>query len=235
MSQEIKIFSRIDLWLQALSRRERVMVLAALFLVPIYLFFQLSYLPGVQLQQKMVAQCNALNNQNDALQAQLIEISAAVKVDPKALQQQQIDSVLSQIASFDQELNTSMAGMVPPQHMASLLREMLQQRADLTLLSMKNIAAQPLVSVELETGAEQPVEEPQVVTDNAAGLTLYRHGIELQFSGSYMATVKYFRSLQQLPQRLFWDAVSIESDVYPLARVRVHLYTLSPEKGWISG
>ncbi len=242
MSRENKMFSRVDVWLQALSKRERISVVAAVFLVPIYLFVQLMYLPGVQRQQKMNAQCDSMQHQNEALQAQLVELSGAVNVDPNAQQQQQIDAVQQRIVSFDTTLQESVASMVPPQRMAQLLREMLQQRADLTLVSLKNLAPQSLLTLTAEAGAGEQTPSVQSAPDNSLAqlttpddITLYRHGIELQFSGSYLATVKYLGSLQLLPQRLFWDAVRIESDKYPQAKVRVNLYTLSPEKGWISG
>lgn len=242
MSKEGKMFSRANLWLQALSKRERIMVLAALFLVPVYLFVQLMYLPGVKRQQGLSTQCESIKQQNESLQAQIVELSSAVDIDPNAQQRHQIDTLHQEIASFDRTLQESVAGMVPPQRMAQLLREMLQQRVDLTLVSLKNLPPQPLLTVTQEVPAEDQTAARQPVTDDnstphvtPADVTLYRHGVELQFRGSYMATVRYFSSLQQLPQRLFWDAVSIESDKYPQQYVRVKLYTLSPEKGWISG
>ncbi|MDY0189263.1 MAG: type II secretion system protein GspM [Desulfuromonas sp.] len=242
MSRENNLFRRVDVWLQALSKRERLMVVAALFLVPIYLFIQLIYLPSAQQQKKMSAQFASIKQQNAALQEQLVELSSAVTVDPNAQQQQQIARVQQEISQFDKTLQESVAGMVPPQRMAQLLREMLQQRADLTLVSLKNIAPQPLVTLAAAaeensktSNRQESADKNSEIADTVADITLYRHGIELQFSGSYMATVKYFSSLQQLPQRLFWEAVRIENEKYPQAQVRVNLYTLSPEKGWISG
>lgn len=241
MSREHKLFSRAEAWLLALSKRERYMVLAALFLVPIYLFAQLLYLPGVQHQQKMISQCDAIKQQNEALQVQLVELAAAVTQDPNAQQRQQIDAVQQEIARFDQTLQESVAGMVPPQRMAQLLRELLKQRADLTLVSLKNMAPQPLLTL-AQDSEEQKSAQPAAVPgkgtiqpETPADVTLYRHGIEIQFTGSYLATLNYFESLQQLPQRLFWEAVTLENDAYPQAHVRVNVYTLSPEKGWISG
>jgi len=46
----------------------------------------------------------------------------------------------------------------------------------------------------------------------------------------------YLQDVRQLPQRVFWHGLHIEmGEGYPQARIQVDVYTLSLEKGWISG
>lgn len=241
MKQVDKKSNRLDQWFAGLSKRERVIVLAALFLVPIYLFAQLVYLPERQQQKKIARTIVSKNQQNQALQVQLEELSRVVNTDPDKQQRQQIAKMSEQIAAFDQSIQTSLNSMVPPQRMASLLRSLLQKRPGLTLVSMKNLAAQPL-NVATEDVSTSDTEKKTVKKEKvqsgvvAPEIALYRHSIELQFDGGYLAVVKYFTELQKLSQRLFWNGVEIEmGEHYPKAHVRVEIYTLSSERGWIGG
>lgn len=248
MKEKNGILSRLDQWLSALSRRERVMVLSALFLVPLYLFVQLVYLPGRHQQQDMHKGISAVQQQNRQLQTQLNQFAAAVNNDPDKQQRQQIEKIAAQITSFDQSFRNDLSSLVPPERMSALLRKMLSRRAGLTLVSVKNLAAQ---EVPLVTGNNAADSGGKNASDGGKGndpeksvnggspgvdMGLYRHAVELQFRGSYLAALQYVDDLSKLPQRLFWQGITIETgEHYPQATVRLRLYTLSSEKGWIGG
>jgi len=64
---------------------------------------------------------------------------------------------------------------------------------------------------------------------------LYRHRLQLEFAGDYLATLAYLKKLENLPRKLVWENLEIETQQYPQARVRLSVYTLSLNKGWIGG
>lgn len=241
MKPKNSIFTRLDQWFMALSKRERIMVLLALFLVPIYLYAQLVYLPNQQQQKKLHSRHQAAQQDNKATQLQLDELNIALQKDPDEKGRHQLSQLRSQIDKFDEALRSNLAGLVPPENMAGLLRGMLRKQAGLKLVALKNIAPSLLVAPADSAGSEgEAVQEPSDSTESVSlesgSPTLYRHGIEVKFTGSYLATLKYLRHLQDLSQRLFWDGATIEmSEHYPSAEVTLSVYTLSFQEGWIGG
>lgn len=247
MSKIGTIFNRLDRWFIALSKRERIIVLLALFLLPIYLFAELVYQPNQHQQKKLHKQQQSAQNNNEALQSQLVELEAALRNDPDEKQHKQVNQLHQQIAQFDESLRSNLAGMVPPQQMSQLLRDMVHKQTGLILTALKNLPPQSLLVADNADGVEG-VDGKQATKENdkdndkekdsfvAGSPTLYRHGIEVKFTGSYLATLKYLQRLQGLSQRLFWDNVKIEmSDKYPINEVTINVYTLSFQEGWIGG
>lgn len=230
MAQESKALVKLNDSFSALSKRERVIVLVALFLIPIYLFAELVFLPAQKEQKRLTTQYQTAQQEVVSLQRQLLELESALNNDPDQGKRDQLASLREQITLFDQSLQRNLSGLVPPQQMAAMLRGMLSQHKGLTLMSLKNRVPSPLVAV------VTPSEDEELALSQQTAPVLYQHGIELQLTGSYLDTLNYLHQLQGLSQRLFWDSVDIEmSDRYPNARVLLNVYTLSFQEGWIGG
>ncbi len=229
-------------WFTALSRREQIIIAAAVVLLPIYLFVQLSYLPNRQQQQRQVKRYQTVQHDNQALQQQLTEVEALLNDDANTRIKAQVVVVEQQISQFDRDLAENIHALVPPQQMGALLRDMLWQRTGLKLMSLKNLPPQAVVASQTENtttnvnggDAATTAQEQTSADDNLP--MLYRHPIRVEFSGSYPDILAYVITLQQLPQRLFWQRISIEvKEKYPLTQVTLDLYTLSFQKGLIGG
>lgn len=233
MALENKLLVKLSASFSALSQRERAIILLALFLLPIYLFVELAFLPAQKEQHRLTNQHQAAQQEVGSLQQQLLELEHALNNDPDQGKRDQIAGFREQIASFDQSLQSNLSGLVSPQQMAKMLRAMVSQHDGLTLMSLKNQDPYPLVTAvdTVENGAD---EELTLRAKKAP--VLYRHGIEVQLTGSYLDTLNYLHQLQGLSQRLFWQSVDIEmSDRYPSAHVLLNVYTLSFQEGWIGG
>jgi MSHA biogenesis protein MshJ len=50
--------------------------------------------------------------------------------------------------------------------------------------------------------------------------------MQLQLEGSYLATLRYLRALEDLPWKFFWEGVEYEVIEHPTARITLDLYTL---------
>lgn len=239
MMPVVKRLQQLNGWFTALSRREKIMVVLAVFLVPIYLFGQGVILPGQQRQQQLQNRLGAVQQQNGALQEQLSQLEELLQKDQNQETRALVSELREQITTFDQSLQTTLAGLVAPQQMAGLLRAMLAQRPGLTLLSLNNLPPQPLNAIPA-TVVEGRAPSPAAVAESdgatEAGPVVYQHGMRLEFKGSYQETVSYLNHLQQLPLRLFWQGIRLEmGDDYPRAQVTLDVYTLSIEEGWIGG
>lgn len=62
---------------------------------------------------------------------------------------------------------------------------------------------------------------------------IFRHGIEIEFYGDFNSTVSYLKAVEALPWRFYWDEVNYTVEEYPQALVKVVIYTLSLDRGWI--
>lgn len=237
MALESKALAKLSDSFSALSKRERIIVVLALFLIPIYLFAELVFLPAQKEQKQLTTQYQTAKQDVLSLQLQLLELEGALNNDPDQDKRDQIGSLREQITSFDRLLQSNLSGLVPPQQMAAMLRGMVSQHKGLTLISLKNRVPFPLVTtVELSSERGDAVPDDELTLNRKTAPVLYRHAIEVQLTGSYLDTLHYLHQLQGLSQRLFWDSVDIEmSDRYPSARVMLNVYTLSFQEGWIGG
>ena len=182
---------------------------------------------------------NPMYTANTEAQAKLAGVEASLKTlqqqQQQLLQKQQQDplrelkdrvALLDQhLAEVNRQLQGKLHGLIAPPQMAKLLESALQQQRELKLIKLQSLAAVPLVLPE-EKGdkAEVPVKKPAQV---------YRHGLQLEFEGSYLATLEYLKALQGLPWEFYWDEVSLQVDKYPLAHVTIVVHTLSLTEGWI--
>jgi MSHA biogenesis protein MshJ len=54
------------------------------------------------------------------------------------------------------------------------------------------------------------------------------------FRSGYFDLLDYLDALERLPQRLFWDGFELRVTQYPQSVLTLTVYTLSPEKSWLT-
>jgi len=62
---------------------------------------------------------------------------------------------------------------------------------------------------------------------------IYKHGILIELSGSYTATLQYLRMLENLQWKFYWEAMRFEIEDYPTAKISIVINTLSLNKDWV--
>ena len=75
--------------------------------------------------------------------------------------------------------------------------------------------------------------EPGLVLPSVPGVELYRHGMTVTFEGGYLAALRYLSALENASWKLFWDAVEVEVQEYPVTRVSITVFSLSTDEAWI--
>ena len=65
------------------------------------------------------------------------------------------------------------------------------------------------------------------------GSGIYRHGVEIAVSGSYLKMLNYVGQLERLPAKIFWGNMDLQAGAYPQITLKITLYTLSPDKTWL--
>lgn len=63
---------------------------------------------------------------------------------------------------------------------------------------------------------------------------LYRHGVEISVQGDYFELVRYMKSIEALPWRVFWARARLQADDKSQLTLTLTLFTLSLEQKWLN-
>ncbi len=209
-------------WFNSRSLRERAVLVGAVVVLILVLALVLVFDPLSKRQQALQRDIATLENSLVQLQAQETTLLSRKNLDPDREKKQRLQLLEAETEKLQGQLELRIDTLVSPSQMTLLLKDLLDRQADLRLLSLKNL---PPEAVDLGTPGQEKDEAPQ----------LYRHGLDMELSGKYLAMLNYLRELQQLPRGLVWDTVEIETSEYPKTTVHLKVYTLSLVEGWIGG
>jgi len=217
MQDKIKrLAERID----ALTLRERVLVFIALLVALHQVWDYFFWSPMVERQDALQSQEQELNKEMLQMQIDLKLLAAEASADPDKQIKQDIEALEKQLTTLNGNIRQESSGMVSPEQMALLLEEMLLSQKTLELLH-------------LETHDSVALIKPKEDQLPSVKYQIYRHDFSIEFSGSYLATLKYLETLEQLGTRFFWDAIEFGVEDFPENKVRLKLYTLSLSDAWI--
>lgn len=211
----------------ALSRRERLLVALALVLGPLLigntLFVDPQWSRSKAMQNGIAIQSTTLAS----MQMQAASLQQELNVDPDAGKKAELATLVVQREQLDEQLRQVGAALVRPEDMNALLEGLLVRHSGLRLISLKTQAPQSVLR-EKEAVKEtdgKPVER---------SFDLYRHGVEIRLEGSYGQLQAYLEQLEKLPQRLLWGQLSYRVIDYPRSEMTLTVYTLSPDKTWLT-
>ena len=159
--------------------------------------------------------------------------------DPDARLRADIGSTQQQLAQIDTELQQYAHLLVAPAQMPRLLQNMLVRHRGLELVSLKTIAAAPLLPPRPEATANGA---PAANTAQSLGTRppppppggIYRHGLEITVAGSYTELLAYATELQGVSPRPLWSGLTLKVVEYPRSELTFTLYTLSLDLPWLA-
>lgn len=218
MQKQFKLlFDKFD----ALNERERISVMLLIVVGIIIVFVELIISPLNQKYDTTGKQIISLTTQTQQLDNQILIIKSKKDQDPDFQDKQKIRLLNEQIINLNEQLKVKMHGLIEPQQMAKVLEVVLAQNTDLQLQRVESLAAIPLSPIKAKEG-----EDPQA-------LGIYQHGLQIEFKGSYLSTLKYLKALKELPWNFYWDVLELNVDKYPVSNIVITVHTLSFHKGWI--
>ena len=224
--------NRID----ALTLRERAIVLAAILLA-VYFIFETFVIEPINLSQKAVQSKIAQTNKEiAAFNGQMQKLLAASPGNQQQKDRQEAQRLKQEQAGIDRELQEATASLVAPQQMAKLLEKVLAQTNGLRLGKVTSLGSSPLLLQGQSAGKSDnnsPREEGNKVSHDASVETVYKHGLRIEFNGDFFATLDYLRKLEKLEWNFFWDNIKFQVKDYPEATSVLTLYTISLNKNWI--
>lgn len=220
-------WARLNSRYAALSRRERLFVALALVLGPLLIGNALFVDPLLSRSKGMQNSIDTQNASAAQLQAQVGSLQQQLNIDPDAGRKAELAALIGERDKLDGQLREFGAALVRPEEMNGLLESLLARHAGLRLLSLKTMAPQSVLrNSEASNAGDGKVVE--------RAFDLYRHGVEIHLEGNYGQLQAYLAQLEKLPQRLLWGPLSYRVIDYPRAEMTLTVYTLSPDKTWLT-
>ncbi len=152
-----------------------------------------------------------IKTMNQTLEVEVQQISGAGTGDREKFEQ-----VQRRLDEMNERLGGYAAELIDPAEMSRFLQSVLKERSKLRLISVRNLSPEGLSA-----------------SGDADTTPYYRHGLEIEFEGSYLACLEYLQEIEALPWRFYWQRLELEVLEYPRNRIRLEVSTLSPDEEWI--
>lgn len=202
----------------ALTLRERLLVTAAT-LVAVLMIWMLSFMDPIAKQR------NALNNEEAEIQAAMNSAASPESLpdDPGRIALAKAQKLKLALDEVNAKLAATSAGLIPPERMVQVIRDVLDRQHNVTLVSLHNKPVTELAEPVRES-ADAPLPE---------SMGPYMHPVELVLEGRYLDVLAYLQALEALPWSFYWKVLELRTTQYPVNRVRIELGTLSMDKEWL--
>lgn len=211
----------------ALSERTMFFGAVALVLMTLLQVFLLN--PVLSQRNQLSAQIAQQQDETKAIQARIQSLVRPDLPDQDALNRAKLKSLREQMAQLERQFEEQQRQFVAPGKMAAMLENMIAKNRKLQLLSLRNLAGDGVP----ETGAVAPASAAGGGARAGGGREVFRHTVELSIKGSYFDLLDYLATLERMPEHLFWDGFELTAQ-YPQSVLKLTIYTLSPEKSWLT-
>lgn len=207
---------QLRLLIDKISLRERYLVLVVLFALVVLIAQGFLMVTGLDKHDAVQARIEKHQQETQRLQQLLRETELAVN-NPN-IQALQLDNrnLREKITVLQQRIGEINERLMTPKLMIGLLKELMAQQRDLTVLSFEVL---PVKTIE----------------SNLDGASLfYQHGLSLQLEGTFEALSAYLAEIEANDRQLFWDDLVIETESFPILRIELQVHTLSQSEEWLN-
>ncbi len=214
-SQVKGLTDRID----AMQLRERALIFVTVLVAVYFVAVNLLFSPINAEKDRLKKQVNEKHEQTRMLEVQIQELLTGGAHDPNSAKRQKITSLQDNLRQMDASLAEVTTGLVPPKEMTRLVEQMLVKNRGLQVIKVESLPSTPLIE-----GASEA---------NASGTMVYKHGMRIELKGGYLDILRYLKTLEGLPWKVFWGQATLKTEKYPDSTLNLLIYTLSTHEGWI--
>lgn len=216
-----------------LALRERALVLATGLALTGFGWDMAFHQPAAREQDGLARQLDAANAQLTVRMATANAMRAGGPGKELDALRLAVSRQRTELRDLQAKLQARVAGFVPPDQTERLLEDVLSHHPGMKLEAAEVLAAEP-ISLDAPAGvagAANPA--PNVASGTQPGTQLYRHGMRLELSGSYLDALAYLLELERMPWGLAWDRVDYQIVTHPKGRLVLELHTISDREEWI--
>jgi MSHA biogenesis protein MshJ len=219
----------------ALSLRERVMVFAAVMVAVLALGYTLAIEPQLLKQKRLAGSILQKHSEMKAVEAQVGKLLAGRGPDAGRSERQRLERTRAELAELEARIRAEERKFTEPARMRRVIEGLLARNRGVALEEMKTLAADTIAAAAATNATAAAAAATKPAAKPAAGERLiYRHGVELRVSGSYLDLLAYARDLEKLPSQLYWGALELDAAAYPKVSMKLTVYTLSLDPAWLS-
>ena len=200
---------------EALSQREKIIVVAVLLVTLGSSWNSFFYQPIVQRQKIFDQQLILFNNQTIAMKHQKTAINRqkTLGIDPNIDNKKKLDELTAQSAYQQKQISLfSYKNFISASSMAEVLSTVLTENKLLKLTHLETLPTTPLFEVK---------QHDQII---------YNHELIITFYGKYFDTINYLKLLESLPWAIALGSIDYEVKDYPIAEITLHIVMLSLDK-----
>lgn len=203
----------------ALTLRERVMVFAAVMVALVALTYTLLVEPQLVKQKRLNSAILQKHSEMKTFEAQ---VGKLIGSGGRTAERDRLGRLRGELDALEGRISAEERRFTAPSQMRGVIESLLARHRGVTLVEMKTLAVGTL------SAADKPAAK-------ASGERLiYRHGLELTVTGSYLELLGYVRDLEKLPTQLYWSALDLDAASYPRLSMKLTVYTLSLDPTWLN-
>ena len=218
-------WSRYAAKFEALSQRERMMVLVATLCVLAFAGYELVLAGSLRQMARFSAQISKHEAELAQIRSQTMALTRLLAQDPNEELRGRIAALRAQVEQRDREVRNVHRGLVAPNRMAAALEDMLSGSRNVRLVALRTLPVATLVEAPDGENSREAPPDP--------GRQVYKHGVEMTVQGNYLDLLEYLSRLEKLPWQMFWAQTRMDASDYPRVRLTVKLYTLSLDRAWL--
>ncbi len=208
----------------ALAQRERLIVLGATIIAIGYVWWMLVADPQLQAVSQARSDASRIETENLGSRAVVAQLQQRIDQGVNSDKEEELERLKEELEEVAEELESSTRAMIGPDKMFAFMRDLVTRDSNLKLLALKRLKVEGVMSTPVVGEETAESERPADV---------YRHFMEVQFSGSYLDILEYVKNLESAEWRFLWDYIEINADEYPGLSVTLRLSTLSMQKSWV--
>jgi MSHA biogenesis protein MshJ len=210
---------KLHVAVDGLTLRERLMLFAGVLVVAGGLWEALLAGPLEARETILSGQIETARNRLDQLD-QAMTLAAQGIGDGMPAHLERLKMLQQQVEATEKTVRVFTTDLVTPTQMRLVLEELIDRQRGLRLVKASNLEVKPLIENDDAAGA---TDEPM----------LYRHGLKLELEGSYLDCLEYLSAVEHLPWKLYWGALGLSTDDFPMNAITIEIFTLSLDQEWI--
>jgi len=196
--------------------RERALLFGAAALALAYVVNALLIQPLRDTQRRLGHEVAQSERELRTVQTELQRMARERQADPEAQIRKRAADLRAEVAALDARIQQEQRLFTTPQRMREVLEEMLERDKRLRLVDLKTLPVADLAAAQGQSARR-----------------VFRHGIELTVAGSYLDMYAYLAALEKHPSQLYWGRVEMSVASYPVATLKLTVYTLSFDQAWL--
>lgn len=210
------LFKRYAERIDNATLRERLLLFGAAALALVFIVNAALIDPLRAKNRGLVAQTAQREAELRTVQSEVQRLAQLRAADPEAQWHKRAAEQRAELAALEASIVEEQRRFTSPQRMRQVLEEMLERDKRLRLVDLKTLPIADLAG-----------------TQGQAGRSIFRHGLELTLSGSYLDLHAYLAALERMSTKLYWGKVEMSVSAYPVVTLKLTVYTLSFDKAWL--